>query len=100
MHIAKRLFDTGASANLTHLLMIPPSWTNPIKLQNVPQSQIAVKRLLSVDGLIFLDLHIGQLSNRISFELAPHPVVEILHRTSFIDRSIFGNFYSKLKVVS
>lgn len=92
------LFNSGAGVNLCGFSMIPPSWTSPIKRQNVVQLQTATKKPYLLDGLILLHHHLGELSICIWFGIASNLAVQILLGSLLVDRFIHGSFLPERKV--
>lgn len=65
LHTASWILDTGAGFNDVHSRMIPLNLANCIKRKNMPQLRTATKQSLHCDGMILLQLRLGELSTRI-----------------------------------
>lgn len=99
-HTASYFLGTGAGVNLIYSLTIPPSWTNQIKRQNLPQLQAAPKELLPLDELILLHLRLGALSAHIWFKIALYLAVATSLSSLSTDRFTRGTFLLERIVAS
>lgn len=99
MCTADCLLDTGAGAIHIRSSMLPPSWKNRIKHENVPQLFIPKKQLLLFDRLILLQFRLAELTKK-WFRVHLHLTEDIPLSTLLIDRFIRGIFLSERRVVS
>lgn len=100
MYTAHCPLDIEACVNPVGSSLILTARFNRFKWDKLPTFLTATKQPLSLNGLIMLSLHLGNLYKQILVGIAPHLAANILLVTEFIDRFIRGIFTSEHKVVS
>lgn len=89
------LLNTEASINLIRSEMILQNWASRVNRTCLPFLCTATKQPLALHGVILLHLCFGDLKTPVWFGVAQHQTVDMLLRTSFIDRFIRGIFLSE-----
>lgn len=93
------LLNTGAGLNLISKASQKRQIFTNIKKQKFSRLRTATKEPISLRGKILLFISMNELSVRVLFGIVENLAIEVLLRTSFIDRYIRGNFPSERKVV-
>lgn len=100
MRAAHCLSDRKASVIFIQSLLIATNWRYHITRDGLPTLRIATKKPLRLDGLILLNIHIGDLNTCVWFAIAPQLAVDILLGIAFINHFKRGIFPSEQKIVS
>lgn len=93
------LVDTGPGPNQINKGFLTPAWKEPLKAIRLPPLRTETCKFLSIDWIVLLFVHTGDLLMRARLGVVENLAVDLLLRTLLIDFCICERFLPNWKMV-